>query len=571
MHAARLMFAVLGLLATIEAASQPLVQTAQTRATEPWLSGTVVTWPAAGQRQLVVIESPAGDQLRELFEVGEQPSLDLADLPTLPDGSYQYSHRLLSAEEGGRPTLLGGSLRVLGGRLQARKREQVKSPAELQTMAQPLTESGSAPFLWLDDTSTNGSGTDDNWWIFADGSGNEEFSIYWDPDHGPSTTWTEPFRIEPGVNDFALYVDGAFNGSGEIGINTHVPSANLHLVDTAPSLKLENAAGHSWEIGSSSSEFFLNDGSTFRRPFVVRTGAPKWSLAVDSSGNVGMGTPTPQGNLHIWGQAGHDVFSGIGPNLVQGPAFNFGYAGASYGLGSGFFNARPAASAVAPNPALYFMTNNVDRMMIDRDGDMAVDMDDTFGNSFDPQHPIHAQQSGAYLSASGVWRDASSRALKDRIAPLSLDAALSALHALEPVTYVYKAEPGDQVVGFIAEDVPELVATPDRKTLAPTDIVGVLTKVVQEQRRSLEEQRRLVQTQQRELEAQHRVQQEQQAVVRSQRRVVAEQQEFLEEQQRELRALRQEVTKLRLPGGFGAGESSHTNPTPARLRTRSPR
>jgi hypothetical protein len=35
-------------------------------------------------------------------------------------------------------------------------------------------------------------------------------------------------------------------------------------------------------------------------------------------------------------------------------------------------------------------------------------------------------------------------------------------------------------VGFIAEDVPELVATKDRKGLSPMDIVAVLTKVVQD-------------------------------------------------------------------------------------------
>jgi hypothetical protein len=42
-------------------------------------------------------------------------------------------------------------------------------------------------------------------------------------------------------------------------------------------------------------------------------------------------------------------------------------------------------------------------------------------------------------------------------------------------------------VGFIAEDVPELVARKDRKSLSPMDIVAVLTKVVQEQKQSLDE------------------------------------------------------------------------------------
>ena len=45
-------------------------------------------------------------------------------------------------------------------------------------------------------------------------------------------------------------------------------------------------------------------------------------------------------------------------------------------------------------------------------------------------------------------------------------------------------------VGFIAEDVPNLVATKDREGLSPMDIVAVLTKVVQEQQKTMEEMRK---------------------------------------------------------------------------------
>ena len=53
------------------------------------------------------------------------------------------------------------------------------------------------------------------------------------------------------------------------------------------------------------------------------------------------------------------------------------------------------------------------------------------------------------------------------------------MQGLEPVTYKYKANPQEGKVGFIAEDVPELVATNDRKGLSALDITAVLTKVVQ--------------------------------------------------------------------------------------------
>jgi hypothetical protein len=52
-------------------------------------------------------------------------------------------------------------------------------------------------------------------------------------------------------------------------------------------------------------------------------------------------------------------------------------------------------------------------------------------------------------------------------------------------------------VGFIAEDVPDLVATPDRKGVASIDIVALLTKVVQQQQTTLQQQQKILQQQQR--------------------------------------------------------------------------
>ena len=95
--------------------------------------------------------------------------------------------------------------------------------------------------------------------------------------------------------------------------------------------------------------------------------------------------------------------------------------------------------------------------------------------------------SGAHVSVGGVWTNASSRSLKENISELSLDQAFSALKELNPVTYNYKNQKEETYAGFIAEDVPELVATPGRKGVSALDMVAVLTKVVQEQQRALEQ------------------------------------------------------------------------------------
>jgi len=104
-----------------------------------------------------------------------------------------------------------------------------------------------------------------------------------------------------------------------------------------------------------------------------------------------------------------------------------------------------------------------------------------------PTHPIDGPN-GSYLSTGGAWTNGSSRTVKKDIRPLPADAAMQTLAALEPVTFKYKI--GDEAhVGFIAEDVPDLVATKDRKSLSAMDIVAVLAKVVQQQQRELAEQR----------------------------------------------------------------------------------
>jgi hypothetical protein len=106
--------------------------------------------------------------------------------------------------------------------------------------------------------------------------------------------------------------------------------------------------------------------------------------------------------------------------------------------------------------------------------------------------------------------DASSRALKQDIRPLGPDAAIETLAGLEPVTFAYTGAPGDSRVGFVAEDVPDLVATPGRQTLSALEIVAVLTQVVKEQQRTVQEQEKVVRDQQKAMQEQRQAFEEQQ-------------------------------------------------------------
>ncbi|NEO60381.1 MAG: hypothetical protein F6J98_08070, partial [Moorea sp. SIO4G2] len=80
----------------------------------------------------------------------------------------------------------------------------------------------------------------------------------------------------------------------------------------------------------------------------------------------------------------------------------------------------------------------------------------------------------------------SSRELKENINTLAIEDAIETLEGLNPVQFSYKKDHQKEThIGFIAEDVPDLVASHDRKTLSPMDIVAVLTKVVKEQNNTI--------------------------------------------------------------------------------------
>jgi len=103
-----------------------------------------------------------------------------------------------------------------------------------------------------------------------------------------------------------------------------------------------------------------------------------------------------------------------------------------------------------------------------------------------PTHPLE-MASGAHVTAGGVWTDASSRQYKENISNLTSEEAIATLEELNPVKFNYKVQKDEEYLGFIAEDVPDLVATKARKSLSPMDIVAVLTKVVQQQQKKIAE------------------------------------------------------------------------------------
>ncbi len=201
---------------------------------------------------------------------------------------------------------------------------------------------------------------------------------------------------------------------------------------------------------------------------------------------VGVNTEIPAAPLHVFGFGGSTLqverADGTTPNIRfrtsgGGPTQSWLFQNNAT---SGVFAIRDETGVASPfriNPGA-----NENTLNLDADSQVAI-------NRSSATNPLHVgtdgtNGNGAFLSAGGVWTNASSREFKDEIVELTAEEAMAALEDLEAVKFRYKGGE-ERHVGFIAEEVPELVASPDRQYLSSMDIVAVLARAVQEQQREL--------------------------------------------------------------------------------------
>jgi hypothetical protein len=185
---------------------------------------------------------------------------------------------------------------------------------------------------------------------------------------------------------------------------------------------------------------------------LVKDGSSVTQFVVTDAGKIGLGTGTPNQAITI-SKTGVVADLAVIRTDGAGNIFNAGGSYANFG-------------SIGTHP-MRLLVNSTWKMQLNNDNSVA------FVN-------------GASISAGGVWANGSSRTYKENISELNSKDANAALDGLNPVLYSYKAEKGKQYVGFIAEDVPDLVAMTDRKSVSPMDIVAVLTRVVKEQKQTVE-------------------------------------------------------------------------------------
>jgi len=315
------------------------------------------------------------------------------------------------------------------------------------------------------------------------------------------TNNTNPFIIENNATSNTLYlaVDNL------IGIGTNDPQENIHIVDTEVSgdittgysasalMRMDTVDDSNWTIGAHRWKspilntfpdcyFSINDTTNNTTPFRISLGTPTGTMKI-AYRYIRMGDSTNPVKVY---------FSDTITNSWSGS--NTERDGTKYLVS---FDANNTESDLTSD-AGFAMENKREgftwefRTYEATQGFTATKAGTGGGefiieNTTTDYHNAKMVLGGVTVFENGHLVTASSRELKTDIKPLDTEAALDAFHKLQPVSYEYKTQRGEKVVGFIAEDVPELVAMPSRKTFDSAEVVAVLTKVVQEQDKRLAE------------------------------------------------------------------------------------
>lgn len=273
----------------------------------------------------------------------------------------------------------------------------------------------------------------------------------------------------------------------------------IEVPDT-PNVLLKQAGGiapaRTWKISGNQSDFRVADVTGNKTPFVISVGAPTGSLFMNPAGNLALGTSSPLAAFHVNKLAQTGVAETlarfnvsddtIGKLVISNSSstaalFIPKIQGVSASTNAALITEGLITTDTGTNPVLVYNAALaaggpvVNRTLVQYRNNNAVKV---------------SMLANGHITAS-AFDVVSSRELKDQIVNLDSRRASDALQQLTPVEFVYKDDPAaEKQVGFIAEDVPELVSNATRKSVPVMDVVALVTKVVKDQQQTINEQKK---------------------------------------------------------------------------------
>ena len=180
--------------------------------------------------------------------------------------------------------------------------------------------------IHVDDRTTNPDYSGHDWgFLFNDVAqfGEDYFAVE------DRTLATVPFRIDGFAPTNALRIAG----NGDIGIGTGLPQHDLHIVSNGgtATIRMEETVGTAarWDIEANSAAFVIQDVLAATNPIMLEKNAPSYALRIANTGNVGLGTSSPQAPLEIFRReafnflritaAGAEVNDSVDIVYTQGP------------------------------------------------------------------------------------------------------------------------------------------------------------------------------------------------------------------------------------------------------------
>jgi hypothetical protein len=295
--------------------------------------------------------------------------------------------------------------------------------------------------------------------------------------------------LQNGTGDVTLC-----ESSGNVGIGTTSPTGKLHLWETdntiptviafdnsgsnrAAAIGIAESTGH---IMSGNIAGALSFGS-HTGPITFGTnssGVAQYRMTISTSGNIGIGTTTPFGKLHVYG-SGQELIK------VESTGSN-----AWIYLESGHMEGLWAVGSKIDDGGLQFYNNDTTTlgMYIKPSGYVGIGINN-------PGYRLQVGESSNYgwVNANGSWGSSSDVRQKENV--VEIDSGLNKLLKIRGVEYnTIGNDPENKQIGFIAQEmeeiIPEIVSTDANgyKGIAYAKLTPILVEAIKEQQRLIETQ-----------------------------------------------------------------------------------